>query len=51
MIFPYFVVRTKNEDKIYVQGDLAVSRCIVAALTMFETVSQDTTIRIISGQW
>jgi len=51
MSFPHFVVNTKNEEKIYIQRDFAVSRCIVAALTVLETVSQDTTIRVISGQW
>jgi hypothetical protein len=51
MIFPHFVVITKNEVKMYIQRELAVSRCIVAAFTALETVSQDTTIRVISGQW
>jgi len=32
MSFPYFTVLTKNEVKIYIQRELAVSRCIVAAL-------------------
>ena len=50
MSFPYFIVLIKNEVKIYIQRERAVSR-IVAAFTVLETVSQDTTIRVISGQW
>ena len=51
MFSPYFIALTKNDVKIYIQRELAVSRCIVAAFTSLETVSQDTTIRVISGQW
>jgi hypothetical protein len=50
MSFPYFIVLIENEVKIYIPRELDVSRCIIAAFTVLETVSQDKTIRVISGQ-
>jgi hypothetical protein len=39
MSFPYFIVLSKNEVKMYIERELAVSRCIVTAFTVLETVS------------